>query len=301
LSKELKRAYLFLHLAVFLFGFTAILGKLIELKEVMLVWHRLWITCLSIVFIPGVLKGLQKMTKKERIRFMGIGIITCLHWLTFYGSIKLSNVSVALSCLATSSLFTSLFEPFLFKRKINPLEVVLGLVVVAGISIITKATLGYKAGIITGLVSAFLAALFSTLNKRYMADHHPVSMTFLELGTGFALITLLLPLYIHFFPETQLIPSSADWIWLLVLAVLCTSVAYVLALLALKELSAFTTNLAINLEPVYGILMAMAIFQEHRELDTGFYWGTALILSSVFIHPLAKKWLRKRQYQPSDL
>ncbi len=293
---RIQRAYLFLHIAVFLFGFTAILGKLITLREVMLVWHRLWITCLSIVFIPGVIQSLRAMSRKEIIRFMAIGLVTCLHWLTFYGSIKLSNVSVALSCLATSSLFTSLLEPLLFKKRINPLELLLGLVVAVGIAIITQATLDYQAGIAVGLLSAFLAAAFSTLNKKYMANHNPISMTFLELGTGFVFITACLPLYVHYFPEMELVPQGNDWIYLIILALLCTSVAYVLALLALKELSAFTANLAINLEPVYGILMAMFIFQEHHELDSGFYTGTGLILLSVFLHPILSRFIRKRSF-----
>ena len=293
-SPELKKAYLFLHVAILLFGFTAILGKLISLREVMLVWHRLWITCLSVIFIPGTIKALRQMSRKEILRFMAIGLVTCAHWLTFYGSIKLSNVSVALSCLATTSLFTSFIEPILFKRKVNPLEVVLGIVVTAGIVIITRATLNYTEGIIAGLIAAFLASLFSTLNKKYMANHNPVSMTFLELGTGWLAITILLPLYFRSFPEAVFMPGPEDWAWLLILAVLCTSVAYVLALLALKELSAFTANLAINLEPVYGILMAMFFFQEHKELDVRFYLGTSMILVSVFLYPIIRRYQRKK-------
>lgn len=294
MNKELKRAYWFLHIAILLFGFTAILGKLITLREVMLVWHRLWITCLSVVFIPGVIKALGKMTRTEIIRFMGIGLITCLHWLTFYGSIKLSNVSVALSCLATTSLFTSFIEPIVFKRKVNPLEVVLGVAVALGIIIITQATLGYKEGIIMGLAAALLASLFSTLNKKYMADHNPITMTFLELGTGFLFISALLPLYLQYFPDAVLMPEPSDWGWLLILSLICTSVAYVLALIALKELSAFTANLAINLEPVYGILLAIPIFHEHMELDIRFYLGTGLILFSVFLYPVIRRYQRKK-------
>ncbi len=293
-SKELKQAYWFLHVAILLFGFTAILGKLISLREVMLVWHRLWITVLSVAFIPGVIKALGNMTRQEIIRFMGIGLITCLHWLTFYGSIKLSNVSIALSCLATTSLFTSFIEPLVFKRRINPFEVVLGVVVAIGIVIITKATFGYRDGIIAGLIAAFLASLFSTLNKKHMKNHNPITMTFLELGAGFVFITALLPVYLHYFPEAKLMPDPKDWAWLVILALVCTSVAYVLALVALKQLSAFTANLAINLEPVYGILLAIPIFQEHKELDAGFYLGTGLILFSVFLYPVIRRIQRKR-------
>lgn len=225
---------------------------------------------------------------------MGIGLITCAHWLSFYGAIKLSNVSVALSCLATISLFTSFIEPLFFKRKIDALEVALGIIVTIGIIIITQATLNYKLGIFVGLLAAVLASLFSTLNKKYMANHNPFTMTFLELGSGFLMITLLLPAYFHFWPEMVFAPSLADWGWLFTLAVLCTSVPYTLTLLALKEISAFTANLAINLEPVYGILLAIIIFQEQRELDAQFYLGTLLILISVFLHPIIKRIRNKK-------
>lgn len=299
MNKELKRAYWFLHISIVLFGFTAILGKLIELREVMLVWHRLWITVVSVAFIPGVIKALGKMTRTEIIRFMGIGLITCLHWLAFYGAIKLSNVSIALSCLATASLFTSFIEPWVFKRKINPLEVFLGVAVAVGIIIITRATFGYREGILVGLAAALLAAIFSTLNKKYMQNHNPITMTFLELGTGFVFISAFLPLYFSYFPEAVFAPSTADWGWLLVLSILCTSVAYVIALMALKEISAFNATLALNLEPVYGILMAMAIFKEHKELDIEFYIGTSIVLISVFLYPVIKRRQRKRAEKAS--
>ncbi len=284
-----------MHIAVFLFGFTAILGKEISLREVSLVWHRLWITVVSIAFVPGAIAYLRKMSRQDIWRFMLIGVLTCTHWLTFYGSIKLSNVSIALSCLATTSLFTSFLEPLFFKRKIDWVEVALGIVVFIGILIITQATFNYWEGIVVGLIAALLAAVFSTLNKKYMAGHNPFTMTILELGSGFVLISLFLPLYFSLQPEMVFIPTAEDWLWLLVLSIFCTSVAYILSLLALKELSAYTANLSLNLEPVYGILMAMAIYHEHEELSPGFYAGTVLILASVFLHPILKRQQKKRQ------
>lgn len=290
-----------MHIAVFLFGFTAILGKEISLREVSLVWHRLWITVLSIALVPGAISYMRKMSRKQILRFMFIGVLTCAHWLTFYGSIKLSNVSVALSCLATTSLFTSFLEPLFFKRKIDLLEVALGVVVFIGIVIITQATFNYWEGIVVGLIAALLAAVFSTLNKKYMEGHNPFTMTILELGSGFVLISLFLPLYFSLQPEMVFIPTTHDWLLLIVLSILCTSVAYILSLLALKELSAYTANLSLNLEPVYGILMAMAIYQEHKELNSGFYVGTVLILASVFLHPMLKKQQKKRQNRPTQV
>lgn len=287
-KKEVKTAYIQLHTAIFLFGFTAILGKLISLQETMLVWHRLWITCVSLIFLPGVYRAFVAIPNREKLRFAGIGIVTSLHWLAFYGAIKYSNVSIALSCLATTSLFTSFIEPWLFKKRINWMEVVLGLIVVIGIVIITRATLGYATGIAMGLLAALLASLFSTLNKKYMGNTHPVAITFTELGTGFIFVSLLLPLYYHYFPQAVFVPEPMDWIYLLVLSLVCTSWGYVLGLQALRHLSAFTANLSVNLEPVYGIVMAAIIFGEHKELTTEFYLGTLLVLLSVCIHPLIR-------------
>lgn len=235
-----------------------------------------------------------RIPRKRLLTFAGVGVITVLHWLSFYGSIKYANASVALSCLATTSLFTSFLEPLIFRKKISPTEVILGLAVVAGIYIITQATLHYMMGIVLGLISAFLASLFTTLNKRYMGDHHPMAITVTQLGVGFVFVSAIMPLYLSYFPDTELIPGPVDWAWLLVLALLCTSVGYVLALLALKHVSAFTANLSVNLEPVYGIIMASIFFGEHNELSSRFYLGTLIILLSVLVHPLLGKFRKPK-------
>lgn len=289
MTPELKRAYIQLHIAIFLFGFTAILGKLINLAEAPLVWHRLWITCISLLLVPGVIKAIFALPRKNLLTFAGIGIVTVTHWLAFYASIKYGSASVALSCLATTSLFTALIEPMLFKKKISPAEVIVGLVVVMGIYIITQAAIDQVVGIVLGLFSALLASLFTTLNKKYMYEHHPIAITVVQLGVGFLFITAMLPIYFNNFPGAVFMPSTMDWVYLLVLSLLCTSVGYVLGLLALKHVSAFTANLTVNLEPVYGIIMAAFILNEHEELNSRFYIGTAIILISVLLHPLINK------------
>lgn len=277
-----------------LFGFTAILGKLIEVREIVLVWHRLWITCLSLLFVPGIINLIRKTPRSELKPFAWIGIATALHWITFYGSIKYSNVSVTLSCLATTSLFTSVLEPMVFKRKISKIELLLGILVLIGIYIITSAALSYTTGIILGLLSAVLASVFTTLNKKHMGNTNPILITFVQLGSGFLLISLLLPFYILAWPQTSLLPSGSDWFWLVVLSLLCTSVAYVLALSALKHISAFNANLSVNLEPVYGIVLAALIFGEHQQMTPTFYLGTLIIMASVIASPLIKYYLRKK-------
>lgn len=290
-----NKAYLQLHVAVFLFGFTAILGELISLKELPLVWHRMWMTAASFLFLPRVIRAVRQYSIKQVLQFAGVGCIVAMHWITFYGSIKYSNVSVALSCLATASFFTSFIEPLVFKAKIKGAEVLMGLLVILGIYLIYTVTQFYLTGIILGVLSALLAATFSTLNKKILGNNDTLSVTFIELGSGWLFLTLSMPLYFYLFPETTMTPSSSDWGYLLILALICTSLAYVLALNALKVLTAFTSNLAINLEPVYGIIMAAIIFNENEELDNRFYYGTAVILLSVTGHSLVTGLQRRKK------
>ncbi len=287
-NAETKRSYIYLHTAILLFGFTAILGEIISLKALVLVWHRLWITVLPLVFIPAVIRSIRKLSSKERWRFMGIGLITSAHWVAFYGSVDLSNASVTLSCMATSSLFTSFIEPFFFKKKVDALEIVVGVVVCLGMLLIMQASTGYMAGIIVGLIAAFLAALFSTLNKKYMHDDKPLAMTVLELGTGFLVLSLIVPFYVYQ-TGNAIWPTPQDWPYLLILSTVCTTLAYVLALLALKHITAFTANLSINLEPVYGIALAALLLKQYEDMNTNFYIGTLIVLSGVFSYPILKK------------
>jgi drug/metabolite transporter (DMT)-like permease len=287
LNPEKRAAYLQLHLAIFLWGFTAILGRWISLQEVPLVWYRVLITCVGLLFVPGVVSGLKTLQRKNILIFLGIGCLTALHWVAFYGSIKASNVSVALSGLATTSLFTSFIEPLIFKKRVRPTEVILGLLVIAGIYVIFNGlNADFLIGFIMGLIAAFLAALFSTLNKKYIDHADPKSITFTELAGGFIFLSLCSPLYLWLFPDAQLIPTASDWFNLVVLAWLCTAFTMVLALKAMKHLTAFTANLALNLEPVYGILLAWAIFGENKELSPNFYLGAIIIIFSVFLHPV---------------
>lgn len=287
MTPEKRTAYFQIHVAIFLWGFTAILGRWISLKEVPLVWYRTLITCIGLLFLPGVLRGLKTFGKKNAMLFVGIGFLIALHWVFFYGSIKYSNVSVALSGLATTSLFTSFIEPLIFKKRIRAVEVLLGLLVIAGIYVIFDATpSNYHTGFIMGLIAAVLAATFSILNKKYIDNGDPKAITVVEMAGGFLLLTLTMPLYLQFFPEASLQPTADDWMFLLVMSLLCTAFTMVLALKALKHITAFASNLSLNLEPVYGILLAWVIFGENKELSPNFYIGAIIIILSVFMHPL---------------
>lgn len=285
-----RKAYVQIHAAVLLFGITAILGKLIQLGELALVWNRLWIGCVGLIAIPGVLRALIQLKRSEIMRFAGIGVLICIHWVTFYGSIKLgNNASITLACLATSTLFTSILEPLITGSKFEPAEVFIGGLVIIGIYFITGVGAFYYDAILVGLISAFFAALFSVLNKRYIRQHRALSVSLLELFSGFVLLGVYLLITKWNTPDFELFPKGNDWTYLIILGLFCTSLAFVLALEALKELSAFISNLSINLEPVYGILLAALIFKENQSLNLEFYLGTGIILLSVFLHPYIVK------------
>lgn len=284
-----------MHIAVFLFGFTAILGKLITLQEIALVWNRLWIAVLGLLLIPGVLRELQKIPLKKILQFAGIGVIVALHWISFYGSIKLGDsASITLACLATTSLFTSVLEPLVTRSKFNWIELFLGLIVIFGIYMLTGVGEFYYNAILVGLISALLAAIFSVLNKKMITGQNSIAVSVIELFSGFLFITLCYPLITAYIPQPQWFPSSSDWWWLLILGLACTSLAYVLAMNALKELSAFVSNLSINLEPVYGIILAILLLHENQDLNSDFYIGTSIILLAVILHPIILR-IQKRK------
>ncbi len=235
------------------------------------------------------------MTRLEILKLAGVGCLVCLHWILFYGAIKYSNVSITLSCLATTSFMTSILEPIITRTKPKLYELGLGFLIIPGIYLIFYFTdFHYRTGILMGLISALLAAIFPVLNKIFVEKHEPRSMTFIELSSGLVFLTLLMPFYFYFLPELEFIPTGNDWFYLIVLAIGCTTLPFVLALRALKQLSAFASTLAVNLEPIYGIIMAMFIFNENKDLDDRFYLGTLIILSAVFLHPILKRVFDKK-------
>jgi drug/metabolite transporter (DMT)-like permease len=291
-----QKAYLSLHIAVLLFGFTAILGDVIQLAALPIVWWRLLITSLSLLFIINVVKLFRQTSGRRIALFAGIGVIVGLHWLTFYGAIKLSNASITLVCMATASFFTSLIEPIILKQRFNWHEGVLGVIIVpAMVLIVSDLSPELMWGIPVGLASAFLAALFSTLNKKYIHHGKILRITYIELTSALLFLTLLLPFFWQGEGMDFIRPVGMDWVYLLILGVLCTTLAFVLSLNALKEISAFASSLTINLEPVYGIALAAVLLGDHQELSPSFYWGVGIILLAVFSYPYINRILRKRQ------
>jgi drug/metabolite transporter (DMT)-like permease len=292
--KNTQKAYIQLHVAVILFGFTAILGDLITLSALILVWWRVLITSVSLLFFIEFGKKLMVIPKKRILQFMGIGVLVALHWICFFGSIKYANASVCLVCFATTSFFTSFLEPILTKRPFRWHEMSLGIIVIPGmILIVNNVELTMMLGVWIGLAAAFLASLFAIFNKQLVNEADSFSITFLELGSAWIFISLILPFYFINDGNAHFFPNLKDVGYLIVLALLCTTFAYVIALKALKYVSAFAANLTLSLEPVYGIILAIFILKENKELDIGFYFGSALILLSVLIYPVIKKYFEK--------
>lgn len=288
MNKARQQSILMLHIAVILFGFTAILGDLIQMKAIYLVWWRVLITSISLTILLLAIKVSFSVSRKTLLTFIGIGFLIGIHWLCFYGSVKLSNASFTLICMATTSFFTSIMEPVLFNRKINKLELLIGMLMIPCMYLIVGNDSKYSTfGIIVGLLSAFFAALFTVLNKKYIVGHNTLKVSLYEMIGVFILMSAILPFMNDV--SHQIIPGKSDWIYLLILSLVCTSLAWVISLKALKNVSAFESNVIVNLEPVYGIVLAILILKEHKELNLNFYIGATAILLITIFYPLLKK------------
>lgn len=285
-----KRAWLELHFAVLCFGFTAILGVWISLSALNLVWWRVLITSVSLIVLMKGARQVWLLPKRLILQYAGIGVLVALHWIAFYGAVKISNVSITLVCLATTSLFTAFLEPLIMKRPILRVEVLLGLLVIPGMMlVVSQIEASHWAGVAAGLASALFAAIFSILNKKLVTRAKPMEITLIELGSSFIFISMILWVMLLMGKDLNLKPTNMDWVHLLVLSLLCTTLAYILTLRALQHLSAFASNLTINLEPVYGIILAILLLGEHKELTISFYVGVMMILMAVISYPYLKK------------
>ncbi|MFN5319463.1 MAG: DMT family transporter, partial [Bacteroidia bacterium] len=276
-----KKAYIELHTAVFLFGFTGILGQLIELNSNILVWHRLWMAALGMLAYVLVIGKWRMLTAKEIMRITAVSSVIVVHWLLFYGSIKLASVSVAMICLSTIALFTAILDPLIHRKPVAKAELALSVFAVLGVALMAEDQKQHILGIAVGLASAFFSALFTVLNKNLVDRYYSRLLSFYELFTGFLLLCVLLPIVNLMMPLGKWTPSGSDWMYLALLSFFCTVIAFNLSLSSLRFLSPFTVNLSINLEPVYGIALAFWVFKEYRELGVGFYLGAGIILCSV--------------------
>lgn len=280
----MKKAFLQLHLAVFLAGFTGILGRLITLNEGMIVWYRLLLTAVTMWILFGLLKKIQHISLTDILKITGVGFIAAMHWVTFYGAIKYANVSVALVCFSSIGFFTALFEPLILRKRINWAELLLGLITLSGIYIIFHFDTAFKTGIIIGIISALLASLFPIYNREFLKRMNVETLLAWQQTGGFLLLSILMPFYLQRFPTNSFWPGWENIGWLLVLSWLCSVIAFQLSGYALKRLSAFTVNLTFNLEPVYGIILAFAVYNENKYLSKWFFVGFGIIAIALIIH-----------------
>lgn len=286
-----------MHLAVLLWGFTGILGKAISLSAPVLVWYRMLLATLIIALILTVRKKWISIQRKDLRQLIIIGILFAIHWVAFYASVKLANAAIAMVCLATSSVFTAILDPLIHKRKFNRSEIGLSMLAVAGVLCIyllqpdtanrENSMENFQLGIGLGMVAAIISAAFSVFNKP-LAEKYPARpLVFYEMLSGLAFLTVLAPFFIQWRPEAVLLPQGWDYLWIFLLSYCCTVWGQSLAMAALKHLSAFTTTLSVNLEPVYGIVLAFLIYQENEQLGPGFYLGMSLIFLSVALQVMA--------------
>ncbi len=284
--------YILLHLIIFMWGFTGILGKLIALDAFIIVWHRVLIAFIALgLFLLFRKKSIRISNWQSGLKLIGVGIIVTLHWITFYKSIQLSTASLGILCLSTTTLHVTWLEPFVMKRPFQVSEFLLGFIVIFGIYFVSSdfqpheyAALGY------GLISALCAALFSVFNAKLAQEIPTPTITLYEMGTGFIFLSIIL-LFQGRLTSDLFIMTTSDFLWLLFLGILCTSFAFLITIEIVKVLGAFTVSLSINLEPIYTILLAIFILQEHTLLNNRFYIGATLIILVV----IANGWMKNYQ------
>lgn len=286
---QIGRSYFKLHFIVILWGFTAIIGLLIKLNFIELVFYRTLFATITLAIIIAIRKEGFRLGRKEIIKLILTGMTIAIHWLLFFGAARYSNASVSLIGLSTTTLWTSIIEPTVYKRKISFLEVVFALVVILGLYIIYKDEFTYGLGLAMSIGAALLAAMFTTLNHKFVRSHHHSSIVFYEM-LGAWLITIP---FLWFMGEGNQpvlsLPSMTDLGYLLILAIVCTVYANAEATKLLKKFSAFASNLVITMEPVYGILLALLILGESEKMNLSFYMGTLVIITAVIIYPLLLK------------
>ena len=265
-----------MHFCVMLWGFTAIIGRTITLPAIPLVWLRMIVVTAALLLFPQFWKGLGRLSPRMIAIYFGIGLVITAHWVTFYGAIKIANASVAATCMAVAPVIVALIEPWLVGRRFEIRELFFGIAVIPGVAFVVGGTpAGMRAGIPVGIVSAFFAAVFSCLNKRFVTHGDAITVTGIEMAAGAVGLTFISP---------KMWPSAHDGLLILILALGCTLIPYVLSLVALRHLSAFSASLAVNMEPVYAIVLAILLLREQKELTVWFYVGVVIILTTVFAH-----------------
>jgi drug/metabolite transporter (DMT)-like permease len=278
-----KKSLIQLHLFVFLAGLTAPIGNLIQLNGLVLVFYRMLLTVIALIPIYLLQGSGIKVSFNEKMKLMLIGVLIAIHWVCFYGSIKLANVSIALVCISSVGIFTAILEPLFNQSKFIWNDIFIGLLSLLGIFFIFQFDIHFRTGIIVGLLSALFASIFTIINKRLTSTYTTQTIQTFEMSGGLLFLTLVILVLNAYQHSAFIVPTQSDWFWLVILALVCTVLANYLMLNALKKISAFTMNVTLNLEPVYGILIAIILFDEHKQMGKGFYIGIVLIGISVLL------------------
>lgn len=290
--------YLQLHFIVLIWGFTAILGLLIHLPSVELVFYRTLFAIPFLIWIMYLKKRSFVMPRRDLLIVLGTGILIAAHWILFFGAAKVSTASVCLAGMTTGSLWTGFLEPIFFKRRINAYEVILGFVIIIGLYIIFQFEVDHILGLSMAIVSAFLAALFNVINGKLVAKHDHFAITMYEMLGANLGIVLFFPFYAQWMTSgegLQLSASLMDWVYIMILSGVCTVYAYSIGVKLMKKFTPYAVNLTVNLEPVYGIILAFLIFGEKEKMTLGFYTGTSVILMAVLTYPMLKRYFAQRK------
>ncbi len=291
---SLNRNYLLLHLIVFIWGWTGIFGKAIDLPAIQLVWLRLPIALIGIFGFMIYKKISLRATKMELLKICSVGLIVTIHWVAFYAAIKESNVSVTLACFSAGSLFTAFIEPIFFKRKILWYELLFGAMVIGALLLIFNVESNYKTGIVLGILAALTSSIFGVLNGVMVKQGiDSAKIALYEMLGGFVGLTIYV-VCVGIFSPHWLVISTQNWIYMLVFGLVCTTLPFLIGMYILKEISPYTVSLTLNLETIYGIIFAFFIFHEHEQMTTGFFIGTLIILSTIFVNGILKKYLNNK-------
>ena len=290
--------YLHLHFLVFIAGFTAILGELITIKAIPLVWYRMIIASILMFIYIKIAKVKLKINLKSILRLSIAGVIIALHWITFFGAIDEANISITLAMFSTGAFFASLIEPIIYKRSIIWYEILFGIIVIAGVFIITQSEIKYLTGIILGISSAFLSSLFAVLNGSFLKQHSATVISFYEFLSGVFFISIYILCFGEGFSMDFFSLSQSDFGYLFILASVCTAYAFIASVHVMKIISPYTVVLSYNLEPIYGIIMALILFPEKEKMSASFYYGAIIIISVVLLNAILKN-SRKLKRKPS--
>jgi len=287
--------YLHLHFLVFIAGFTAILGKKISIGSVDLVWYRMLIAGILMFTFIKLIKLKIKIDTKTKLKFFGAGIIIALHWITFFEAINQSNVSITLAMFSTGAFFASFIEPLIYKRRIIWYEIIFGIIVIIGVFLITQSEIKYINGIILGISSALFSTLFAVINGRFIEVHQATVISFYEFISGVVFLTIFILLFQDGFSTEFFSLSNQDWIYIFILASVCTAYAFIGSVDVMRSISPYTVILTYNLEPIYGIALALLLFPETEIMSSQFYYGAILILITVLMDAFLKNYKRKNK------